>query len=196
MGWFNWKNIAAIILGGIVAGGIIAVFNQYQSSKRNKIGLKLYEGQKALLNNNTLEVDKLIKETPKPSRSFLELLLGDKFFSQKKFDKSERYFEKGREDIEDKDRNLNFLILEKEAYIDYLQGKYKKSLDLLNRIDENAPNFCSFNLLKAEIYISLKDFEKAKDLISRLLNACTDSNTQLTVKWLLIKIKEQKEKIK
>lgn len=196
MGWFNWKNIAAIILGGIVAGGIIAVFNQYQSSKRNKIGLKLYEGQKALLNNNTLEVDKLIKETPKPSRSFLELLLGDKFFSQKKFDKSERYFEKGREDIEDKDRNLNFLILEKEAYIDYLQGKYKKSLDLLNRIDENAPNFCSFNLLKAEIYISLKDFEKAKDLISRLLNACTDSNTQLTAKWLLIKIKEQKEKIK
>ncbi len=196
MGWFNWKNIAAIILGGIVAGGIIAVFNQYQSSKRNKIGLKLYEGQKALLNNNTLEVDKLIKETPKPSRSFLELLLGDKFFSQKKFDKSERYFEKGREDIEDKDRNLNFLILEKEAYIDYLQGKYKKSLDLLNRIDENAPNFCSFNLLKAEIYISLKDFEKAKDLISRLLNACTDSNTRLTAKWLLIKIKEQKEKIK
>lgn len=196
MDWLNWKNIAAVILGGAIAGAVIAIFNQYQNSKKNEIGVKLYEGQEALLNNNTSKVEKLIENTPKPSRSYLELLLADTFFSQKRFDKSEKYFERSYKDIENTDRNLGYLILEKEAYIAYLQGNYKKALDLLDKIDETAPNFCSFELLKAEVYLALKQVKNAENLLDRLLNSCIDSNTQLTAKWLLVKIKKQKKEIK
>ena len=196
MDWLNWKNLIALILGGVVAGAIIAVYNQYQNSKREEIGLKLYEGQKALYQNKTAEVEKVVKEVPPPSRAYLELLLGDHYYQKLQWDKALTQFSSVRSDIKETDRGLGDLTLEKEAYILYLKGDYRKALDLLKEIDETAPNFCSAELLKAQILVKLHDTETAKGILERVLESCRESNIQITAKWLLTKMELKKEQVK
>jgi len=196
MDWLNWRNIVTVIIGGALAGVTVALYEGYQNSKQNEIGAKLYEGQLAIFNNQTQKAQNLVKELPSPSRSYLELLLGDDFYKKQHWDRSIQYFSTARRDLKETDKGLVYLILEKEAYIRYLKGDYQGALNLLKEIDVNAPNFCSAEILKAQIFADKNDIQTAKGVLERVLNSCKDANTQIAAKWLLTKIETQKGKVK
>ena len=189
---FSWRNIAALLAGGALAGLIFGAFQYYQSQKRENIALSLHKAEKLLSQNKTAEVEKLLKEIPSPSRGYILLQLGDFYFSQGKLKEAAEKFHKAFKTFSESDKPLSYYSLEKEAYIYYRLGEYRKSLNLLGQLPEDAPNFCSAQLLLAEDYIGLKRFKEAADSLLRITQVCNGANIQMTAKYLLQSLKGEK----
>jgi len=185
MDFLNWKNIAALLVGGIIAGIILGAFKAYEHHKEEEIAKKLFLVEDYLSKNETQKAEKLLKEIPPPAVGYAALRLGDYYASANRTEKALSLFVEAAEALHDVDKPLYYFTLEREGYLLYLKGEYEKSLQLLEKLPEDIPNFCEVSLIKAQDYIALGKGQRAYDELNRVLNGCPDKESQLTAKYLL-----------
>lgn len=190
MEFLNWRNLIALLVGGAVAGLIFGAYKLYHEKKREEIALKLYTAERLLNQNKTSEVEKLLKDIPNPSKAYILLKLGDYYFSKGSNEKALKSFQEAANSLRNTDKALYYLSEEKAAYILYELGEYEKSLKVLSMFPEDAPDFCDIELLRAENYIGLKEFEKAKGELNRIVETCPYKELKMTAKYLLYKLNQ------
>jgi len=188
MDFLNWKNLAAVLIGGVIAGLLFGGYKLYKEKEREDIASKLYTAERFLNRNKTSEVEKLLKGIPEPSKAYILLELGDYQLSKGQKEAALESFKRAAENLKERDKALYYLAEEKVAYLLYAVGKYRESLRVLARFPEDAPDFCALELLKAENYIGLKEFEKAKGELGRIAETCPDRDLKLTAKYLLYRL--------
>ncbi len=181
----NWKNIAAILAGGIIAGIILGAYKAYENHKREEIAKKLYLVEEYISKNETQKAEKLLKEIPPPAVGYAALRLGDHYASLNRTEKAIPLFEEAAKALHDVDKPLYYFSLEREGYLLYRRGEYRKSLSVLGKLPDDIPNFCEVSLIKAQDYIALGEGQRAYDTLNRVLNSCPDKESQLAAKYLL-----------
>jgi tetratricopeptide (TPR) repeat protein len=191
MDFLNWRNIVAILLGGALAGLLFGAFKAYKNLKREEIAQKLYRAELYLQQNNTQKAEELYKEIPEPSKGYIALKLGDWYFD-KNLQKSEKYFREAASIFKEVDKPLSYFATEKLAFVYRKEGNYQKSLEVLEKLPDDIPNFCEVELLKAEDYLDLNQYQKGYEILTRILQSCNDKNITLTAEYLL-KQKPKKE---
>ena len=187
MDFLNWRNLIAILVGGAFAGLIFGGIKVYKDHQREEIAQKLYQAELYLQKNETPKVERLYNEIPNPSRGYLALKLGDWYFN-KNLQKSEKYYREAASIFKGVDKPLSYFATEKLAYALRLERKYGESLKVLESLPEDIPNFCEVELLKGENYIDLKQYQKAVEVLTRILQSCEDKNITLTAEYLLKEI--------
>ncbi len=190
MDFLNWRNLIAVLMGGAIAGLAIGLYFQYKEGKREEIASLIAESQRLVYENKTEEAQKIASKIPPPSAAYPHLLIGDFYYGKEKFEKALNHFEKAERSLADTDEVLEYLILEKEAFILYKEGKLKEALKRISSISEGAPNFCTSRLLEARIYARLKERENALSTLRRILSSCRSEGAVLAAKWLMFELSE------
>jgi len=183
MDFLNWRNILAILVGGLIAGLVLGGINLYNQKQKESIAQKLYIAEKLISEGKLNEVESL--EIPPPSAGLVELKLGDYFAGKKEWDKALIHLRKAQEILKNSNSVLYYFCAEKVAYILYLKGDYKKSLETLKGLGENIPNYCEVELLKAQNYASLSLYDKMEDILKRIEKVCSDKEIKLTAQYLM-----------
>jgi len=192
MDFLNWRNILAILVGGLIAGLVLGGINLYNQKQRENIAQKLYTAQKLISEGKVKEVKSL--DIPPPSAGLVELKLGDYFAGKKEWDKALTHFRKAQEIFKNNNSVLYYFCTEKVAYILYLKGDYKKSLETLNGLGENIPNYCEVEILKAQNYASLSLYKKMEEILKRIEKVCSDKEIRLTAQYLMAKYGKKETK--
>ncbi len=190
MDFLNWRNLIAVLLGGAIAGLAIGLYFQYKESKREEIASLIAESQRLVYENKTGEAQKIASKIPPPSAAYPHLLIGDFYYGNEEFERALNNFEKAEGALADTDEVLRYLILEKEAFILYREGKLKESLKRISSVSEGAPNFCTARLLEAQIYAQLKEKENALSTLRRILSSCQSEGVVLAAKRLIFELSE------
>ena len=190
MEFLNWRNLIALLIGGAIAGLIFGGYKLYKEKQREEIAQKLYTAEKLLNQNKTSEVEKLLKEIPAPSKAYILLKLGDYYFAKENYEKALKSFQDAANSVRETDTALYYLSAEKVAYALYRLGEFEKSLKVLSKFPEDAPDFCDIELLRAENYIGLKEFERAKGELNRIVETCPYKELKLTAKYLLYRLNQ------
>jgi len=196
MDFLNWKNLFALLAGGILAGLLIGGFKAYENHKRETIASKLHLAEKLLTENKTAEAEKLVSEIPPPSVGYLHLRLGDFYADQNRLNKALTHFGEAAKIFQEVDKPLYYFSVERSGYILYRKGEYEKSLSLLQGLPENIPNFCEVELIKAEDYAALGEYRKLSDTLQKVLDRCSDKTTRLTAEYLINKYLKGKGELK
>ena len=185
----NWRTLAYIFVGAILAGLAVGIYQTYENNKRETIASQLYKVQYALSQGRVEEAQKLVREINEPSsRAYAEILIGDYLYGKEKLKEASQWFDKASNDLTSSgvDPALDYLTKEKEAYILYLEGEYKKSLRILETIPKDAPNRWNVELLKAQNLLKLGQKEKAKVLLEDIAKSCPIGDIVLAAKYLLM----------
>jgi len=185
MEFLSWRNIAAVLLGAVVAGFVIGAYQLYLENKREELGKKLYEIETLIRKGKVKEAEKLTASLPAPSAAYGHLALGDYLAEHNDTDGAIGHFSKAAAALKDTDEALAYYALEREGYLLYLKGDYQKSLGVLSKIPEDAPNGCSVKLVKAQDYLALGQKDRARDLLTDLVQNCPDKELSLTAQYLL-----------
>lgn len=193
MDFLNWKNILAILFGGIIAGALIGGYKLYKEHQKEEIAKKLYLSEQYLNKNEPSKVESLIPEIPPPSVGYVHLRLGDYYASHKELDKALKHFEEAAKTFQKVDEPLYSFSVERSAYILYQKGEYQKSLNLLETLPENIPNFCEVELLKAQNYAALNQKDKLEQTANRVIQSCPQPSIKLAAEYLLVKYELKKE---
>ena len=193
MDFLNWRNLFALLAGGILAGLAIGGYQLYKNHQRETVAQKLHLAERWLSQNQTDRVEKLIPETPPPAVGYIHLRLGDYYASQQMWDKALHHFSEASKVFREADKPLHYFSVERSGYILYRKGEYRKSLSLLEGLPEDIPNFCEVELLKAQDYAALGDYQRVQSIANRLLQSCPDGNIRLTATYLLYKYKGEGE---
>ncbi|RTZ59815.1 MAG: hypothetical protein DSZ31_03235 [Gammaproteobacteria bacterium] len=180
------------MVGGLIAGLVLGGINLYNQKQRENIAQKLYTAQKLISEGKVKEVKSL--DIPPPSAGLVELKLGDYFAGKKEWDKALTHFRKAQEIFKNNNSVLYYFCAEKVAYILYLKGDYKKSLETLNGLGENIPNYCEVELLKAQNYASLSLYKKMEEILKRIEKVCSDKEIRLTAQYLMAKYGKKETK--
>ena len=197
MDFLNWKNILAILFGGIIAGAAIGGYKLYKEHQKEEIATKLYLSEEYLNKNEPQKVERLIPEIPPPSVGYVHLRLGDYYATHKELNKALKHFEEAAKVFRNVDKPLYSFSIERSAYILYQKGEYKKSLNLLNTLPEDIPNFCEVELLKAQNYAALNQKEKFEKTANRVIQSCPQLTVKLAVEYLMVKFNlKKKERVK
>ncbi len=193
MEFLNWKNLLSILFGGILAGLLLGGYKAYEQHRKEEIAEKLYLAEELLYKNQTAEAEKLASEIPPPAVGYLYLRLGDYYASRRKLDKAFAEFKNAAEVFNSTDKPLHYFSLERAAYILYRKGDYKKSLQLLDSLLDDIPNFCEVQLLKAENYAALGDYTRLTEIANRIVQSCPDKTIRMTVDYLVYKYRGKGE---
>ncbi|NPB05171.1 MAG: hypothetical protein GXO08_02180 [Aquificae bacterium] len=188
MEFFNWRNLAALLVGALLAGLVVGVYAQIKEGKREEVARLLALGQKLVFENKTEEAAELTDRIPPPSRAYLHLLVGDSFFSRGDYGRAAGHFEGAAGAVKGVDLPLSYLSVEKEAYSLYKARKLEEALKKVQSVPDEAPNFCTARLLEAQLRYELGDASGAAGLLDRILNSCREDTVLLTAKWLLLKL--------
>ncbi len=192
MDFLNWRNVLAILMGGLIAGLVLGGINLYKQKQRESIAQKLYTAQKLISEGKVKEVESL--DVPPPSAGLVELKLGDYFAGKKEWDKALIHFRKAQEIFKNNNSVLYYFCAEKVAYILYLKGDYEKSLETLKGLGENIPNYCEVELLKAQNYASLSEFEEMENILRKIEEVCPNGDIKLTAQYLMAKYGKKETK--
>jgi tetratricopeptide (TPR) repeat protein len=184
---FTWRNLIGIFIGAVVAGLVWGFWNHYQKIKKEELGKYILQSEELLRKDKPAEVEKLIEKAPNEgTKAYIELQLGDYYLSKNKTDKSLNLFKDAAQILKDRDKALYILTLEKEAFIYYRTGDYKKSLEILENLEkETVPNVCEIKLLKAQDLLALNRKNEAKNLLNNIIISCNVPEITLTAKRLL-----------
>ena len=193
MDFLNWKNILSLLIGGVLAGLIVGGYQAYREHQKEEIAKKLFLAEEFLYKNQTSKAERLISKIPPPSVGYLYLRLGDYYASHSNLGKAYRNFEKAAAVFNSIDKPLYFFSVEKMGYILYRKGEYKKSLQLLERLPDDIPNFCEVQLLKAENYAALGDYPHLTKIANRIVQRCPDKTIQMTINYLVYKYRGKGE---
>ena len=196
MDFLNWRNILALLAGGILAGLVVGGYRLYKNHQREAIAQKLHLAEKLLFQNKTAEVEKMVSQIPPPAVGYVHLRLGDYYSFHKEWDKALDHFMEASKIFRNVDKPLYYFSVERSGYILYRKGEYKKSLSLLEDLPESIPNFCEVALLKAEDYAALGDYQKVQSIANRIVQSCPDANIRTTATYLLYKYKMGKAELK
>jgi len=192
MDLLNWRTVAAVLTGGLIAGIFLGAFNLYQQKRIEEIAQKLYTADKLISEGKIKEVESL--DIPPPSVGYVYLKLGDYFVSQKDLNKSLGYFQRAEKIFKNNGSVLYYFSAEKVAYILYLKGEYEKSLETLKALGENIPNYCEVKLLEAQNYAALSRYAQMEKILKRLEEVCDDAEVKLTAQYLMAKYKKEETK--
>jgi tetratricopeptide (TPR) repeat protein len=193
MEFLSWRNLFVILLGAVLAGAAVGAFKLYENHKREAIGEKLYRVEKLLYQNKTQEAIREATDIPPPSRSYAYLKIADYLYSKGKGEEALKFLHGAEKELRDTDKPLYYFTVQKEAYLLYRLGYYKKSLGLLNSLPEDVPNFCEVAFLKARNYLTLGKREKTLELIGRIVEVCPDPNLVMAVKYLAVELEKKKD---
>jgi len=188
MDLLNWRNLIAVLIGGVLAGVLIGAFQLYREKQREEIGAKLYEIEKLLSRGEVKKAERLTEELPSPSKAYGYLAVGDLLASKGETEKAVPHFGKAAAVLSEGDEVLSYYSLEKKAHLLYRSGRYSDAERVLSQIPEDAPNGCSVKLLKAEVKLKLGKTEEAKKLLEELAGGCPDAELALAARYLLNQI--------
>ncbi|KYQ91922.1 hypothetical protein DLAC_07160 [Tieghemostelium lacteum] len=137
-------------------------------------------------------VEDLLKQANPDEIHFLNLNLGMGYLHQGDFKKAQTIFEDLIENIQDKENSLDYCkALNNLGFVQQKLGDHKKaiyyyrqSIQATNKIfGENNQNSISTTRNLFEVYVEMRDFKKAKELINIITDAFThDPTTQKQIR--------------